>query len=191
MPPTREQVEVVLAVASSAAYGPIALAATSGLRRGEVFALRWADVDFERNLIHVRHSNTDGVIGRTKTTSGERVVPMFGSFRKLLLETRAASRYKDPEDFVFRSVTGAPRLPNGWLKREFYTALKRAGVEHFRFHHLRHSAVSQLIAQGANILELARVAGHADPSITLRVYSHLMDDLARRSIDTTRCGVSR
>jgi integrase len=54
------------------------------------------------------------------------------------------------------------RWLGGWLKREFYPTLKRARVTHFRFHDLSHFAVSQLIAQGANILELARVAGHAD-----------------------------
>ena len=49
-------------------------------------------------------------------------------------------------------------------------------MKRFRFHDLRHFAVSQLIAQGANILQIARVAGHSDPSVTLRVYAHLMAD---------------
>ena len=101
---------------------------------------------------------------------------MFGSLRKLLLEQRAASLFKAPEDFVFPSAKGEPLSPNGWLKWEFYPALDRAGVKRFRFHDLRHFAVSQLVAQGANILQIARIAGHADPSITLRVYSHLMTD---------------
>jgi integrase len=174
--PTREQVEAVIAAATPDGHGPIVLAATSGLRRGEVFALRWADIDFEERLIRVRASNHDGVISPPKTAAGERLVPMFGSLRKLLLEERAASRYKAADDFVFPSEFGRARSPNGWLKQEFYPALKRAGVKRFRFHDLRHFAVSQLIAQGANILQIARVAGHSDPSITLRVYSHLMAD---------------
>jgi integrase len=64
------------------------------------------------------------------------------------------------------------------VEREFRHALRRAGLPRlaFRFHDLRHFAFSQLIAQGANILQLARVAGHADPSVTLRVYAHLMRD---------------
>jgi integrase len=174
--PTHEQVQMVLAAASTAARGPIQLAATSGLRRGEVFGLRWGDVDFEARLICVRSSNQDGQITRPKTTAGERIVPMFGSLRQGLLEEKARSRFKAPTDFVFAGPTGAPRSPNGWLKWEFYPALKAAGVKPFRFHDLRHYAVSQLIAQGANILQIARIAGHADPSITLRVYSHLMTD---------------
>lgn len=78
--------------------------------------------------------------------------------------------------YVLReSIPGALIPMRGWLKREFYPTLARAGARRFRFHDLRHFAVSQLIAQGANILEVARVAGHADPSITLRVYGHLME----------------
>jgi integrase len=101
---------------------------------------------------------------------------MFGSVRKLLLEERAASRYKTPEDFVFPAADGTLRSPNGWLKWDFYPALTASGVKPFRFHDLRHFAVSQLIAQGANILQISRIAGHADPGVTLSVYSHLMAD---------------
>lgn len=174
--PTRAQVEAVLAVSPPTARGPLLVAATSGLRRGEVFGLRWDDIDFERRLIRVRSSNQDGEIVRPKTAAGERLVPMFGSLRQVLLEERARSPFKTPDDFVFPSECGEPRSPNSWLKWEFYPALKRAKVKPFRFHDLRHFAVSQLIAQGANILQIARIAGHADPSITLRVYSHLLTD---------------
>jgi len=102
-PPTREQVEAVLAAATPSARGPILVAAASGLRRGEVFGLRWNDVDFDRRLIRVRSSNQDGEIVRPKTKAGERLVPMFGSLRQVLLEERARSRFKDPDDFVFPS----------------------------------------------------------------------------------------
>jgi len=174
--PTREQVDAVIAAATPSARGPLLVAATSGLRRGEVFGLRWNDIDFERRLIRVRSSNQDGEIVRPKTAAGERLVPMFGSLRQVLLEERVRSAFKQPDDFVFPGEAGEPRSPNGWLKWEFYPVLKRAMVKPFRFHDLRHFAVSQLIAQGANILQIARIAGHADPSITLRVYSHLLTD---------------
>ena len=146
-PPTREQVESVLAVAAPDARGPILVAASSGLRRGEVFGLRWNDIDFERRLIRVSSSDQDGEIVRPKTKAGERLVPMFGSLRQVLLEERGRSPFKSPDDFVFAGEGGGPRSPNGWLW-EFYPALKRAKVRPFRFHDLRHFAVSQLIAQG-------------------------------------------
>jgi len=176
-PPPPVRVRAVLDAASERARLPILLAATAGLRRGEIFALRWADVDFDARTIRVRASNHGaGLITETKTAAGERLVPMFGSLRPALLEHKAATPFKQPEDFLFGTIAGTPESPNGWLKREFYPALRRAGVEHFRFHDLRHFAVSQLIAQGANIVQLARVAGHADPSVTLKVDSHLMAD---------------
>jgi integrase len=174
--PSSADVAAVIAAAPVESRGPLIVASAGGLRRGEVFALRWADIDFEARLIYVRASNQDGEITQTKTKAGVRSVPMFGSLRKFLLEARAASSFKAPDAFVFCNLDGTPRSPNSWLKWEFYPALKKAGVKPFRYHDLRHYAVSQLIAQGANILQIARVAGHADPSITLRVYSHLMAD---------------
>jgi integrase len=176
-PPPPTSVRAVLDAASLRGRLPILLAATAGLRRGEIFALRWDDVDFDARTIRVHASNHGaGLITETKTAAGERLVPMFGSVRAVLLEHKAATAFKQPDDLLFATMFGTPESPNGWLKREFYPALKRAGVEHFRFHDLRHFAVSQLIAQGANIVQLARVAGHADPSVTLKVYSHLMAD---------------
>jgi integrase len=66
--------------------------------------------------------------------------------------------------------------PGNFTRREWNTALRRAKLQHWRFHDLRHFAVSQLIEEGADILLLARIAGHKDPSVTLRVYSHLMTE---------------
>jgi integrase len=76
--PTPEQVDALIAAAGPAARGPIILVATSGLRRGEVFALRWADLDFPRRLIRVHASNTNGTITKPKTAAGERLVPCSG-----------------------------------------------------------------------------------------------------------------
>jgi integrase len=174
-PPTPAEVAAVLAAAGPVAGAPIALAAGSGLRRGEVFGLRWRDVDFDSQLIRVRSSNQDKHLVAPKTKAGERLVPMFGSVRRLLLEVRACSPYKRSEGFVFTTETGRLVDPDWWVYANFYPALRKAGVR-FRFHDLRHYAVSQLIAQGANILQISRIAGHADPSITLRIYSHLMRD---------------
>jgi integrase len=100
---------------------------------------------------------------------------MFGSIRKLLLEQNAGSRFKRAEDFVFGTAVGTQEHANRWYEREFGPARDRAGFS-FRFHDLRHYAVSKLIEQGANILLVSRVAGHSRPSVTLDVYGHLMVD---------------
>ena len=178
-PPSREQVEALIAAARTPeAAAILTLAASLGLRRGEVYALRWDAVDFGAGLVRVVASNDRGVITSTKTAAGERTVPMFGSARLALLEQKARSRWTRPHDLVFPTVVGTPQKPATEAEREFRHALYRAGLPRlaFRFHDLRHYAVSQLIAQGASILQVARVAGHSDPSVTLRVDGHLMAD---------------
>ena len=80
------------------------LAASTGLRRSELRALRWADVDFEGRELHVRAAKTD---------AGERAVPLSASARRLLLEVKAASPYKPPGDLVFPTVDGTPESPAG------------------------------------------------------------------------------
>ena len=163
-PPSDAELARLLAAVRPSERAVVEFAAASGLRRGEVFALRWRDVDLEAREIHVR---------RSKTEAGERSVPLFGSLRKLLLEQKARSRHKRPDDFVFATAVGSQEDAALWYKREFRAPLDRAGLS-FRFHDLRHYAVSKLIDQGANILLVSRVAGHSRPSITLDVYGHLM-----------------
>jgi integrase len=183
--PNHSQVRKLIAAARPNARPVFELAASTGLRRGELFALRWRDIDFEERQIRVVDS---------KTKAGERVVPMFPSARKVLLEHKASSRFKRPEDLVFCTSVGTPISANSWMMTEFYSAMKRAGMEHaFRFHDLRHYAVSCLIQQGAHVLLVSRVAGHSQPSITLDVYGHLFDeDLARaaREYDPLRGAAS-
>lgn len=178
-PPSQDQVEALIAAARTPeAAAVFTLAASLGLRRGELFALCWENVDFRQGLVRVAASNDRGEIVSTKTSSAERLVPMFGSARLTLLEEKARSRWSRPRDLVFPTAVGTAQNPVTVAERELRHALRRAGLPRlaFRFHDLRHYAVSQLIAQGASVLQVARVAGHADPSVTLRVYAHLMPD---------------
>ena len=163
--PTHEEVDRLLAAARTEARPVFELAASLGLRRSELLALTWADVDLDGREVLVRASKTD---------AGERTVPMFGSARRVLLEQKARSRFTRPEDLVFGNAVGLPERPAGWARREFLPARKRAGLpQTFRLHDLRHYAVSRLIEQGANVLLVSKVAGHARPSVTLDVYAHL------------------
>jgi integrase len=110
----------------------------------------------------------------SKTTAGERRVPMFGSARRVLLEQKERSRYKRPIDFVFPTAVGTAENPAAWASREFYHARKQAKLRTtLRLHDVRHFAVSRLVEQGANVLLVSRIAGHAKASTTLDVYAHL------------------
>jgi integrase len=174
VPPSRADVEKLIEHARPEAQPVFVVAAVCGLRRGELFALRWVDVDFESGMLHVHASNYATTISDTKTEAGERYVPLFESARKALAEAKLRSRFAQPQDFVFATVVGTPLDPGNFVRREFKPALTRANLDAFRFHDLRHFAVSALIAAGADIKLLQAIAGHASATMTLEVYGHLM-----------------
>jgi integrase len=113
-------------------------------------------------------------IERLKRVAGD--VPVFDRARKAVLAHRLASRFSADHDLVFPNPIGEPQNPAVVLYSQLKTATQKAGLpaKAVRFHGLRHLAVSAMIAQGAQILTVSRIAGHSDPSITLKVYSHLL-----------------
>ncbi|MGH3025348.1 MAG: tyrosine-type recombinase/integrase [Gaiellaceae bacterium] len=152
----------------------------TGLRLGEVRALRWSDIDRERKLIRVERAYSRAQLRRPKTDSGVRAVPLFPSVDVALREIAARAvergRYA-PEELVFGSMRGTPLQPSNFRQRVWDRALRRAGLENegYRFHDLRHTCVSRLVASGADVKLVQAVAGHANPMITLKRYSHLLD----------------
>ena len=160
------------------------VAVSSGLRLGEIYALRWCDLADDWRTLKVTRSNRRGVIGEPKTSSGVREVPIFPTLRKALQEHKLASRFAGADDLVFPDPVGRPQNPFTVVYRELRATFKRAGLERaFTFQSLRHFAVSRLIEDGANILLVSKGAGHGSPDITLRVYGHLMNDGASKAAD--------
>lgn len=198
-PPPREHVEATIAAAGDDCRDALTLAASLGLRRGELFALRWKDIDREANVIRVRASNHAGVIEeQTKTKAGDRLVPLFASARRVLAARELRSRpFNRPQDLVFCTRVGTAIDPGNFVRREFSAALERAGLGNwvqqgrgrrrwegaFTWHALRHYAVSELIAQRADIKLLQSIAGHASATMTLDRYGHLMAERVSEAAD--------
>lgn len=178
VPPSREQVaKLIVKARPPEAREAIVVATVTGLRRGELFALRWEDIDFSQRTIRVHATNHAGhVEEKTKTEAGERFVPLFESARKVLAARKLRTRFNRPRDFVFGTVVGTAADPGNFVRREFKPALDRASLPAFRFHDLRHFAVSALIAEGADIKLLQAIAGHASATVTLDTYGHLMTE---------------
>ncbi len=152
----------------------------TGLRRGELLALRFGDVDRDRRLIRVERTYSLRELKRPKTDAGVRAVPLFASVDDALraLAARALERGQyAPGELVFATARGTPLHPPNFYRRVWLPALRRAGVadECYRFHDLRHTCVSRLVAAGADVKLVQAVAGHANPLITLKRYSHLLD----------------
>jgi integrase len=165
-----------LLAASTQRYRPlVAVCLFAGLRISEAVGLTWQDVDFGAELIRVRHqlSREAGSKRRKiKTPAGRRDVVMMDALARELRRHKLSARFSRDADPVFATDSGRP-LSQRNASREFAKAVDRAKLEGVSFHALRHTFASLLIAQGRDPVFVADQLGHASPSITLRVYSHL------------------
>lgn len=155
-------------------------AALTGLRLGELCALRVADIDFLRSRLTVCRtvSEVGGRLqeGEPKTRSSRRTVSLPRGLTEEIASSLARRGSRgDPEAYVFTSPEGAQIRPSNFRARVFQPAARRAGLEGVRFHDLRHTHASMLLSQGLPINEVQARLGHAQASITLDVYGHLLE----------------
>ena len=102
-----------------------------------------------------------------------RVLPLLNVLDKDLKALCLATPEGEP---IFKSQKGGYLRHSNFMKRVFAPALAKAEVRQITFHELRDTAISQAIASGADVLAISRIAGHANPSITLNVYGHILKD---------------
>jgi integrase len=167
--------------------GTVAVVALfTGMRLGEVLALRWSNVDLDGKIIKVREALEQtaafGVrfkppkskAGKRDVTLPDVLIDALHAHRKAQLEFRmqcGAGRLPD-DALVFATIEGQPLPPNrtstAWGK-----FAKRIGMPEISFHSLRHTHASQLIDSGVDIVTISKRLGHAKPDITMRVYAHM------------------
>jgi integrase len=150
----------------------IVLDASLGLRKSEILALRWMDVDFIRNTVHVRQKNINGRIEPgSKTEAGVRKVPLYATAKKTL-EARAKRKGLQPrwldtdERLIFPNSHGGPVHPRNWIRDVWEPARKDAGLEDVRFHDLRHFSVTQLRELGMASKLRTVTVGHTNTKTT-------------------------
>ena len=144
----------------------------AGLRRGELRALLWNDVDLADGLIRVdRSMSSHGETGRPKSRAGRRSVPIVAALRDLLVEHRLVTRRGT--GLVFGSIETQPFTPTAVRKRAL-TAWRRAGLDPIGLHECRHTFASLLIAAGVNAKAITAYLGHASIQTTFDLYGHLM-----------------
>jgi integrase len=170
----------------------------SGLRRGELCALRWSNIDLDSRTLRVEQSIEQTRAGlrfkAPKTKHGLRTMTLPAS---VISELRAHWRAQNeqrlalgvgrsaPDDLVFPAWNNQPLMPNT-LSREWSRTIAAIGGRRISLHALRHTHASGMIAAGVDILTVSRRLGHASPTITLGVYGHLYgntDDRAAQAID--------
>lgn len=174
-----EYQQVIANVDDIKARTAISLLYWSGMRKGELLALRWEDIDFTDNRITIDESyqriNGKQVVGKTKT-GVKRIIKMTQATMDDLAAYRKRIYDPAPRDFIFF-----------WEKRFIEEGMRKArlaaGVKHIRVHDLRHSHASLLINHGVNIMLISKRLGHEKVSITLDTYSHLFPDKELELLD--------
>lgn len=164
-----EEVWALVRAAASEQDGAIFLtAAFTGLRMGELLALRWRDVDFAGQTIRVRASYYAGQL--TTPKSGKvRAVPLAPDVATALAQLGSREHFVGDDDLVFTGETGG-YVDGSALRRRYKLALERAGLRRLRFHDLRHTFGTRMIAK-ADIRRVQEWMGHADIQTTMR-YLH-------------------
>jgi integrase len=142
-------------------------AAMTGMRQGELLALRWRDVDWKAKRIRVRRNYTRGHWSTPKSRSGERSVPLSSKVEAELRAHLRRSPFSGEDDLVFANPLSGEVLPHGPLVRRFKKALKVAGVREIRFHDLRHTFGTRIAAAGVPMRVLQEWMGHRDYRTTL------------------------
>ena len=170
---------------------PILFGAFYGLRRSEAIGLKWDAIDFEQNTLTIRHTVTscdlDGkrilvAADTTKTKSSMRTLPLVPFMRERLLALKeeqednrrlcGRSYIKDYVDYVCVNEIGDLIKPH-YVTTAFPDLLKANGMRHIRYHDLRHSCASLLLANGVPMKQIQEWLGHSDFSTTANIYAHL------------------
>jgi integrase len=153
-------------------------AAYTGLRIGELMALRRSNVDLLRRRITVTETLVEVkgelIFNPPKTARGFRTVPMPNVVVRELERHLVSYGEGSPTSLVFAAPEGGPIRLSLWRRRFFHPSLKRTEIGHLTIHELRHTAVSLWIAAGASPVEVARWAGHSRTQSVFDVYGHLM-----------------
>lgn len=164
----------------------IMLSLSLGLRRGEMIALRWTNVDLKNGIVHIRENRVEGLNGtvvtkKPKSQAGIRDIPLSDSLIELLKEHKekyAAVQKKygvgyNNDDYVICQAKGQPYKPFSFTKK-FRTFLDKNNLRHIRYHDIRHTNASIMLSQGISPKVAQQRLGHSDFSTTMNIYSHVM-----------------
>lgn len=163
------------------------LLAITGARRGEIAGLRWDDIDLDQGLIHIQHSLNytpeNGIFLDSTKTKNKRYVKIPPQIIRLLRQYRAeqaeyilacCGQY-DNQGYLFTQPDGKPSNPET-ITAWFCRFSKRHNLHGVHAHAFRHSAASILIANGVDVVTVASMLGHSDPTTTERVYAHALEE---------------
>ena len=160
------------------------LAIYTGMRKGEILGLRWKDVDFKNNKIHVTQTlvkvNEEIKFQEPKTKGSKRQIALTSAEMLELKKHRLTKNIQSETDLVVTTSVGTPYSPRNLL-RNFHMIIDEADVKKISFRDLRHTHATLLLKLGVNPKIVSERLGHSKVSITLDIYSHVLPDMQESS----------
>ncbi len=166
------------------------MTALYGLRRSELLGLKWDSVNFEAGTLTIKHTVSHGTRtvekDKTKNRSSYRSFPLTDESKQIILDAKQQEQANRKlfgkayieNNYIFKWDDGHTYAPT-YISHKFNKLLKKHNLPHIRFHELRHSCASNLIALGFTLKDVQEWLGHADINLTANVYSHL--DASRKT----------
>ena len=180
-----EQIRLLTNALPEPCKSMVLIAVLTGLRRGELFALRWGAIDFERKLIVVRESVYEGQFGTPKTRSSVRKIAMGEVLQTIFLAQREMNA--TASDLVFASQRGTALRPENILKRIIHPACEKLGLPKVGWHDLRHTSAT-LLHEHEPLRVAQAILGHSDLQTTLG-YTHVLPGWQREAMNRLERGI--
>ena len=154
----------------------VGLAILTGLRRGELFALRWRDVADERSTLTIREAVYEGAFDTPKTAASSRCMPLSDAAVELIRDWRSVAKRTNADDLVFGTRTGKPISPNNVLRRWIASACAAQGLRYATWLTFRRTFSSWSHERGVPSKVTAELMGHSRVDVTLNTYTQVMPD---------------
>jgi integrase len=177
------QVQVLLQNLAEPCRTIVLTAVLTGMRIGEILALRWKRLDFLRATIEVAETFSDGHFGTPKTKSSRRVIPMSATLGDALTAHKLNCRWTKPEDPVFSTPKGTPLSAKNLYNRVLAPTCDRTGLPRISWHSFRHTNATLLGELGESVKTAQAILGHSDLGTTLNTYMHAIPDSQRRAVE--------
>jgi len=182
---TRDDMRSIIRSATEPLSTICLILSLTGMRIGEVLALRQEQLDFGRKIISIRGSVYEGKLGTPKSKASVADLPMPDALAERLrnYEWNPAKR-ENPLGFLFLNRDGRPYSANRLRERKLHPVLAELGIRQTGFHSFRHAVASELIDAGAPITVVQTQMRHSDPRITLGIYGHVIPQSQRAAIES-------
>ena len=161
----------------------VGLALLTGLRRGELFALRWWDIDEPNRSLHVRTAVYEGVFDDPKTMAGVRIIPLPQAALQLLTAWKGRAKRTEAHELIFSTVSGKAISPNNVLRRCVWPACQAADLQRVTWLTFRRTYSSWAHDKGVPAKVVAQIMGHTKVDTTMNVYTQVLDGAARLAAD--------